>query len=133
MAAVTMCEPLQGQKLGQNLIMSRGELGLDQNQGFGPRLERAIANAGLRKKDFAARMGVHPAVVSQWLTEGNPTAETLARMSAILNTSVDWLIHGPAPSRRDLTADEIEKGAEVAETEGLSPPAARPRRKRGGE
>lgn len=108
MVTPTMLVPSQGQNLSYNLGLSRDELRLGLSHGFGDRLERAIGAPGIDKKDFAALMRVKPEMVSQWIAKGNPTMQTLVRMSRLLGVSIDWLAHGPQPAVDDVTLDELE-------------------------
>ncbi len=68
-------------------------MAIDLNEGLGVmrRVETLLKERGLKLADFARRMGVTPAYVSNWRRRGLP-ADRLARAADVLQVSVDELL-----------------------------------------
>ncbi|MEP2534031.1 helix-turn-helix transcriptional regulator [Shimia sp.] len=62
---------------------------------FGDRLAAAREAAGLKRIEFAKRLGVKKATISDWEDDlSEPRANRLQMMAGLLNVSVGWLLTG---------------------------------------
>ncbi len=62
---------------------------------FGDRLAAAREAAGLKKGDFAKRLGVKKTTISAWEEDlSEPRANRLSMMAGVLNVSIGWLLSG---------------------------------------
>lgn len=60
---------------------------------FSARFNEAIIKRGLKKKDFAALLGILPGTVSRYSKGKNlPTSDELFRMAKILGVTMDYLM-----------------------------------------
>lgn len=62
---------------------------------FGDRLAAAREAAGLKRGEFAKRLGVKKATIAAWEDDlSEPRANRLSMMAGLLNVSVGWLLTG---------------------------------------
>lgn len=62
---------------------------------IGKKIRTRLKQLGLKKGEFARRVGRHPVRVSNWLNgKGLPDTETLLRICYILDVPFDWLTNG---------------------------------------
>ncbi|WP_204113931.1 helix-turn-helix domain-containing protein [Shimia biformata] len=83
--------------------MTQKQDGTDQGQDwfsddvatFGDRLSAARHAAGLKRAEFAKRLGVKKVTVADWENDiSEPRANRLQMMAGLLNVSVGWLLNG---------------------------------------
>ena len=87
----------------------------NQNMGFKENLKEEISYQGLMVKELAARAGLQPSSVSNYLRENSsiPSADIAVRLASALNVSVEYLVTGKesdsiAPDVR-LMAEKISR------------------------
>ena len=81
---------------------------------IGDTVKAARERVGLKQKDVAARIGVHPSKISHWESGKNiPNYASLERVADALGMSVVALLGGPAP-------EEVELLERVRASEALS-------------
>ncbi|WP_247742686.1 helix-turn-helix transcriptional regulator [Shimia sp. R9_1] len=62
---------------------------------FGDRLAAAREAGGLKRGEFAKRLGVKKSTIAAWEDDlGEPRANRLSMMAGLLNVSVGWLLTG---------------------------------------
>jgi transcriptional regulator with XRE-family HTH domain len=79
----------------------------------GDRLSRAIKGRGISKMmALALDLDVHESAISRWRKGGPMSLENAARISEVLDISLDWLVLGrgemDAHSAEALAAEEFE-------------------------
>ncbi len=98
--------------------------GLDR-RAFASRLNVAMSDAHLTKRDLAEKVGAHHNRVGEWARGTRwPSIRHLASLAHVLNVDLDWLLLGrppdAAPVREAASAKRaIELARELAE---LAPP-----------
>lgn len=71
--------------------------------GIGQTLKMARKRVGMKQKDVAARIGVHPSKISHWESGKNvPNYGSLERVADALDMGVVELLGGPTPSEIEL-------------------------------
>ena len=76
------------------------------------KIEYAIANQKMSKREFYEKSGVSSSLYSQWNTGSvKPTMKSLGRVAAALGTSVEFLIG--APEKEKEPADDADELAEA--------------------
>lgn len=87
--------------------------------GLWHRIVRALGAKNAR--DVARRLGISDSSVSDWRRQGQvPSLENLVRIAQLGNTTLDWLLLGGEPGRRELSVSEslFEKISEIAAADG---------------
>jgi transcriptional regulator with XRE-family HTH domain len=79
----------------------------------GDRLSRAIKDRGISKMmALAMDLAVHESAISRWRKGGPMSLEHAARISEVLNISLDWLVLGRGemdpPTQNGLAEEEHE-------------------------
>jgi transcriptional regulator with XRE-family HTH domain len=76
---------------------------------IGERIAALRRERGLSQADLAAATGVSRSAVAQWETDrAGQVSGNLSRIAAVLDVSVEVLLHGPAARGREgLTGDEL--------------------------
>ena len=74
---------------------------------FKDRLKTARKNAGLSQATLAEKLFVSQQAVAKWETDrATPNPEMLAKISNILNVSVDYLLCNDSPNNNDIPEDK---------------------------
>lgn len=58
------------------------------------RLNQAIDDSGISRRELARRLGCDAGTVTRWQQDRLPTARLLARLSHALGVSSDYILHG---------------------------------------
>lgn len=76
---------------------------------FEARVRRAIVASGLRQVEIAARCGVTPAAVNNWINRGakDMRVDVLFALAAATGREPRWLATGEGPERHDGNANDL--------------------------
>lgn len=92
---------------------------------FGGRLAAARALTGWSQKSLAARTGIDQAELSRMENdEQRPNIENLTKLTAVLGSSADFLLHGPAAGAMPALHDAAQQAREAPPPVSLPGPVA---------
>ena len=87
---------------------------------FGDRLAAAREAGGLKRGEFAKRLGVKKSTIAAWEDDlGEPRANRLSMLAGVLNVSMMWLINGDGEGVTETDFDDGDITAILAELRTL--------------
>ena len=95
---------------------------------FGKQLKKIIIEKGISQQDFAAKLGVGKAMISQWITgTRNPSLTSLKKIAQTLNISLNYFLENEQNSEtkingldeKDIKIILLEKEVAVLQKENM--------------